>query len=81
MHNVAFMEIFECFSDSFEELLCFLFLESMLWFGEKIVVERVGASIFLDQKDFVGSFYSVYESCNYWMAEFGKNVYLSLQIF
>ena len=52
----------------------------MLWFGEEIVVERVGSSVLLDQKDLNGSFYGVYESGDNWVVEFGKDVDLSLEI-
>ena len=71
MNNVAFMKVFQCLSDGFKKLFRLRLLQPMLWLGEKIVVERVGSSILLDQKDLNGAFYGVYESRDYWVVEFG----------
>lgn len=49
----------------------------MLRFGEEIIIERVGSSVFLDEIDFGGAFDGVDEFGNDWMLKFGQDVYLS----
>ena len=71
MNNIAFMKVFQCLRDGFKKLFRLRLLQPMLWLGEKIVVERVGSSILLDQKDLNGAFYGVYESRDDWVVEFG----------
>ena len=46
------MEVLDSLCDSFEKLPSFLLLQPMLLFGKQIVVERIGASVLLDEVDF-----------------------------
>ncbi len=81
MHYVFLVKTFQCFSNGSEKLFCFSFLQAMLAFGKKIIIERVCASILLDKVNLSTALNDIDEFSNDWMAEFGKDVDFSLKVF
>jgi hypothetical protein len=80
VHDVAFVEVFECFCDGFEYLFGLWFWEAVLGFGEEVVVEGVGAAVLLDEVDFCVAFDGFDEAGDDWVVEFGEDVDLPLEV-
>lgn len=55
-------------------------MEAVLFFGKKIVIEGIGASIFLNKIYFSGTFNDIYKLGNYRMTKFRKDVDLPFKI-
>ena len=64
MHDVALVQVLAGLCYDFEEGFGFLFLHSVLLFAEEIVVERVGASVLLDEVDICVALDDLDESCD-----------------
>ena len=53
MHNILLMQVPQCFSNGLEEYLGLCLLHPMLWFGQQIIVKRIGAAVLLNQVDLI----------------------------